>query len=113
MLQKKLARDGIGTGLHYPIPLHLQKAYAGYDFAEGDYPESEVASREILSLPMFPGLTEEQQDLVVNAIRSFPFFRRADSNEDLEGEAVSQVLSRDPAGAVPQSADWSGKGIPS
>jgi dTDP-4-amino-4,6-dideoxygalactose transaminase len=110
-LQKYLLDRNIVTGLHYPIPLHLQKAYAGYDFAEGDYPESEVASREILSLPMFPGLTEEQQDQVVNAIRSFSRFRRVDSSGELQGEAVSQALSCDPAGMVPRSADWPGKGI--
>jgi hypothetical protein len=62
---------------------------------------------------MFPGLTEEQQDLVVDAIRSFPLFRRADLNGALQGEAVSQVLSCDPAVSVPRSADWSGKGIAS
>jgi dTDP-4-amino-4,6-dideoxygalactose transaminase len=110
-LQKYLLDRNIVTGLHYPIPLHLQKAYAGYDFAEGDFPESEAASRELLSLPMFPGLTEEQQDLVVNAIRSFPPFCRADARQ---GEPASpQVFSRDPAGAVPLSAGWTGKGIAS
>jgi hypothetical protein len=62
---------------------------------------------------MFPGLTEELQDLVVNAIRSFSLVRRAASSGDLQGEAVSQALARDPSGAVLRSAEWSGKGIAS
>jgi dTDP-4-amino-4,6-dideoxygalactose transaminase len=70
-LQKFLLERNIVTGLHYPIPLHLQKAYADQGFREGDFPEAEQACREVLSLPMFPGLTEEQQDRVVDGIRSF------------------------------------------
>ena len=70
-LQKFLLEQDIATGLHYPIPLHLQKAYDGRGFREGDFPVAEAASREILSLPMFPGLTEQQQDRVTAAIRAF------------------------------------------
>jgi len=76
-LQKFLLEQNIVTGLHYPIPLHLQKAYAGYGFCDGDYPATEAASREILSLPMFPGLTEQQQDFVVDGIRRFVSSRAA------------------------------------
>src|SRR5512143_3955297 len=56
-VQQRLAQDGIDTGLHYPVPLHLQNAYASLGYNEGDFPVSERAVGEILSLPMFPGLT--------------------------------------------------------
>jgi dTDP-4-amino-4,6-dideoxygalactose transaminase len=68
-LQKKLGDQGINTGLHYPVPLHLQKAYAALGYKNGDYPVTEKAAAEILSLPMFPGLTEEQIKAVVKGIQ--------------------------------------------
>jgi dTDP-4-amino-4,6-dideoxygalactose transaminase len=70
-LQKFLLERNISTGLHYPIPLHQQKAYSETDCSLGVFPEVEAASREILSLPMFPGLTEEQQDRVIEGLRTF------------------------------------------
>jgi dTDP-4-amino-4,6-dideoxygalactose transaminase len=70
-LQKHLSLAGIGTGLHYPVPLHLQKAYAYLPYEKGDFPVTEKAASEILSLPMFPGLTEEQQKAVVESIADF------------------------------------------
>ena len=76
-LQTFLLEHNIVTGLHYPIPLHLQKAYEGYGYQVGDYPEAEAASREILSLPLYPGLTEDQQNMVVQAIRDFAQSRMA------------------------------------
>jgi dTDP-4-amino-4,6-dideoxygalactose transaminase len=60
-LKGHLAAAGIGTGIHYPIPLHLQKAYAKFAYQEGDFPVTERVAAEILSLPMFPGLNEEMQ----------------------------------------------------
>ena len=60
-LQKNLGTAGIGTGIHYPVPLHLQKAYAAGQYTKGDFPVTERVSSEILSLPMFPGLTEDMQ----------------------------------------------------
>lgn len=68
-LQRRLAEAGIDTGLHYPVPLHLQDAYRHLGYKEGDFPVSEKAAREILSLPMFPGLTEPQQQRVCDGIR--------------------------------------------
>jgi dTDP-4-amino-4,6-dideoxygalactose transaminase len=62
---------GIGTGIHYPIPLHLQKAYAARGHAAGDYPVSEKVAAECVSLPMFPSLTGSQQRRVVDAITTF------------------------------------------
>lgn len=67
-LQKKLTDNGVGTGLHYPVPLHLQKAYAAAGYKKGDFPVTEKITEEILSLPMFPGLTEDQQKYIVEHI---------------------------------------------
>ena len=63
-----LKKAGIGTGIHYPIPLHLQKAYASLDYSIGDFPVAEKAAAEIVSLPMFPQLKREQQARVVEEI---------------------------------------------
>jgi dTDP-4-amino-4,6-dideoxygalactose transaminase len=70
-LMDHLKKAGIGTGIHYPIPLHLQKAYASMNYREGDFPITERAAAEIVSLPMFPHLTGEQQSVVVEEIRHF------------------------------------------
>lgn len=66
-----LGGRSIGTGLHYPRPLHLQKAYAGLGYHEGDFPLSEYNSACNITLPMFPEITPEQQQEVADAIRSF------------------------------------------
>jgi dTDP-4-amino-4,6-dideoxygalactose transaminase len=108
-LQQFLQERNIVTGLHYPIPLHLQEAYAGYGFSAGEFPASEAAARELLSLPMFPGLTEEQQDLVVDAIRSFPMPQPAGTAG--AGNLSSQVIAQGAAVASPPNAGWTGKGI--
>jgi dTDP-4-amino-4,6-dideoxygalactose transaminase len=70
-LKHYLEAKGIGTGLHYPVPLHLQTAYKPLGYRLGDFPVSEKAAKEILSLPMFPTLTEEQQDRVAGSITEF------------------------------------------
>ena len=70
-LQAHLAEAGIGTGIHYPIPLHQQKAYAYLGYNTGDFPVTERVSREIVSLPMFPQLAASQQDQVVSAVKEF------------------------------------------
>jgi dTDP-4-amino-4,6-dideoxygalactose transaminase len=70
-LQKYLTEAGIGTGIHYPIPIHLQAAYASRGWKRGDFPITEKAAEEILSLPMFAGLTAEQQKQVVETISQF------------------------------------------
>jgi dTDP-4-amino-4,6-dideoxygalactose transaminase len=59
-LAQELNAQGVQTGIHYPIPVHLQKAYADDAFKPGDFPHAERAAHEVLSLPMFPELTEEQ-----------------------------------------------------
>jgi len=70
-LQRFLLENGISTGLHYPIPLHLQKAYGNNGFKEGVFPRAEKAASEILSLPMFPNLTVEQIEYVAKKINEF------------------------------------------
>jgi dTDP-4-amino-4,6-dideoxygalactose transaminase len=67
-LREKLRGRGIPSEIYYPIPLHLQKAFEYLGHKPGDFPESECASREALSLPIYPELTEEQQRRVVAAI---------------------------------------------
>jgi dTDP-4-amino-4,6-dideoxygalactose transaminase len=66
-----LKEAGIGTGIHYPIPLHFQKAYASLNYCAGDFPVAERASAEIVSLPMFPQLTADQQTMVAEEILAF------------------------------------------
>jgi len=70
-LQTYLQEAGTQTAIHYGIPAHLQPAYAELGYAPGSMPESERASREVLSLPIYPELTRAQQDEVVAAIREF------------------------------------------
>lgn len=71
-LQKFLKEKGIATGVHYPLPLHLQPAYADLKLKEGDFPATEKAAREILSLPMYPEMTAEMVAEVASAIKEFP-----------------------------------------
>ena len=66
-----LKERGIGTMVYYPVPLHLQGLYAGLGYGEGSLPVSEAVSREVLSLPTYPELTEAQQVEVAEAIRGF------------------------------------------
>jgi dTDP-4-amino-4,6-dideoxygalactose transaminase len=66
-----LSEAGIGSGIHYPIPLHLQEAYSHLGYKAGDFPVAEKVAAEIVSLPMFPGLTSEQQQLVAARLRQF------------------------------------------
>jgi dTDP-4-amino-4,6-dideoxygalactose transaminase len=70
-LMEQLRRAGIGTGIHYPIPLHLQKAYVFLNYCEGDFPITERTAAEILSLPMFPQLTPAQQARVTEEVARF------------------------------------------
>ncbi len=68
--QNILSSQGVQSGIHYPIPVHLQPAYADLGYKVGDFPISEAAANEVLSLPMFPELTEKQQDRVVQAVKN-------------------------------------------
>jgi len=70
-LQAHLEAKGIATGLHYPVPLHMQKCFTHLGYKAGDFPVTEKLANEILSLPMYPELTEEQIKIVADAIREF------------------------------------------
>jgi dTDP-4-amino-4,6-dideoxygalactose transaminase len=81
---------GVGAGIHYPVPLHLQKAYAPLKYKIGDFPVTECVSREIISLPMFPQLTTDQQSEVAAAILAFTSQIRS---EWTEGDSNSPDLA--------------------
>jgi dTDP-4-amino-4,6-dideoxygalactose transaminase len=70
-LQEHLAGADIGTAIHYPVPLHLQKAYGRLGYQAGDFPVAERCAVEIVSLPMFPGLRKKDQIRVADAVQSF------------------------------------------
>ena len=70
ILQKKLHARGIQTGIHYPIPVHLQPAYAGLGYDIDSFPEAEAAAGEVLSLPIFPEMTAEQHQFVSDVLLS-------------------------------------------
>src|SRR5687768_15981191 len=70
-LADHLKSNGVSSGLHYPLPLHLQKCYCEMGYAAGSLPVTERAAAEVLSLPMFPGITPSQQSTVVSALRRF------------------------------------------
>lgn len=70
-LKKFLAEEGIGTDIYYPLPLHLQECFSFLKYQRGDLPVSEKASEEVLALPIYPELKEEQQMVVVDRMRAF------------------------------------------
>jgi dTDP-4-amino-4,6-dideoxygalactose transaminase len=70
-LKAHLEAEGVGSALHYPLPLHRQKCFASLGYGEGDFPVAEKAGRECLSLPVYPDLTDAQVEAVGAAVRSF------------------------------------------
>jgi dTDP-4-amino-4,6-dideoxygalactose transaminase len=70
-LGEHLKSQGVFTGLHYPVPVHLQKCYREWGYAPGSLPVTERVAANILSLPMFPTLTAEQQERVAGAVAAF------------------------------------------
>ena len=70
-LAAHLGENRIQTGLHYPVPLHLQGCYAGLGLGPGSFPAAEASAASLLSLPMFPEMTAEQQARVIQAVREF------------------------------------------
>jgi len=70
-LRQFLTDRGIGTEVYYPIPLHLQSSLASLGYQRGDFPVTEQAAEEVLALPMYPELREDEQETVVDAIAEF------------------------------------------
>jgi dTDP-4-amino-4,6-dideoxygalactose transaminase len=70
-LLKHLQGRGIGCAIYYPLSLHLQPCFAYLGYREGSMPASEAASREVISLPVYPELSPAQQDAVIDAVRAF------------------------------------------
>jgi len=68
-VMRQLERKGIGCGVHYPVPVHLQQAYVSLGHERGAFPVSEQIANEFLSLPMFPELTEVQIEFVIETVR--------------------------------------------
>jgi dTDP-4-amino-4,6-dideoxygalactose transaminase len=75
-LKEHLEKNRIGTMVHYPVPPHLQPAYASLGYARGNFPVTETMADTMLSLPLWPGLKPEEQDHVIHTIRDF-FAKRA------------------------------------
>jgi dTDP-4-amino-4,6-dideoxygalactose transaminase len=85
-LQSDLTASGIGTGIHYPVPLHLAKPYEPLGFQPGDFPISEKTAAQALSLPMFPTLSREQQRRVVaEVLRSSTVAMRSTAGRAVPG----------------------------
>jgi dTDP-4-amino-4,6-dideoxygalactose transaminase len=87
-LQKHLAKGGIGTGIHYPVPLHLQEAYRHLKCPSGSFPVCEQVASEILSLPMYPQLEPEQGQRVVREVEAFLSSRGATNVEQPQPVAL-------------------------
>jgi dTDP-4-amino-4,6-dideoxygalactose transaminase len=77
--QQHLSERGIGTGIHYPVPVHLMPAYQDLGYRAGEFPQAERAAGEVLALPVFPELTESQQQVVIEAVTSLPALAEAGS----------------------------------
>jgi dTDP-4-amino-4,6-dideoxygalactose transaminase len=88
-LQKHLSEAKIDTGIHYPVPLHVQKAYADYGYKLGDFPVTERIAAEIVSLPMYPQLTESQQRRVVEKVKEFASKQNAKHDATREPQTSS------------------------
>lgn len=91
-MMEYLKAKGIGTGIHYPIPLHLQKAYSSLNYTPEDFPVAARVASEILSLPMFPQLTADLRTRVAEEVKAFAFKNRVKQRESA-GSLVPAELS--------------------
>ncbi|WGV28349.1 DegT/DnrJ/EryC1/StrS family aminotransferase [Halotia branconii] len=89
-IQDKLNADGIQTGIHYPIPCHLQPAFTYLGYQPGDFPQAEKLAKQILSLPMYPGLSSSQIKEVVAAIASITL--TSSNTENSSSTPVSSIV---------------------
>ncbi len=92
-MQQYLSEKGVGTLIHYPVPAHLQKAYRYRDVNEGDLPVTEYATKRILSLPMFPQLSDEQVDYVIDQIKQYVQVNPAAKASQADFAAAKTVTS--------------------
>jgi dTDP-4-amino-4,6-dideoxygalactose transaminase len=95
-MQKYLSEKAIGTLIHYPVPAHLQKAYSYLGYKPGDLPVTEFVTKRILSLPMFPQLTDEQVDLVIDEVRNYVRLNPAAkaSADDFKNQTVVPTINQ-------------------
>lgn len=70
-LREHLARKGVDTKVHYPIPIHFQEAAKGLGYKKGDFPVTEKQAETILSIPIYPELTDEQVEYIIEEIQNF------------------------------------------
>ena len=70
-MREYLTNEGVGTAIYYPIPLHLQKCFSFLGYKNGDFPVAEKLSRESLAIPIFPEIKPDEQEYVVNKIKSY------------------------------------------
>jgi dTDP-4-amino-4,6-dideoxygalactose transaminase len=70
-LKRFLADAGIQSEIYYPLPLHLQTCFAELGYKEGDFPQAELAAKQVLALPLYPELSLSQQETVVGTIQDF------------------------------------------
>jgi dTDP-4-amino-4,6-dideoxygalactose transaminase len=85
-LQDSLSAAGIQTGIHYPFPVHLLPAFSDLGYASGSFPHAERAAGEVLSLPMFPELSQEQSGQVAASVRAFG--RQAEASRETVARAL-------------------------
>lgn len=90
-LMQHLKEAGIGSAIHYPVPLHLQRAYVSLNYSAGEFPVTESAAAEIVSLPMFPQLTLEQQEKVAAEVIAFAT-RAREANEPVNALMSAQTI---------------------
>ncbi|MEK7289250.1 MAG: DegT/DnrJ/EryC1/StrS family aminotransferase, partial [Planctomycetota bacterium] len=70
-LRSYLGQQGVESAIYYPVPLHVQQCFEYLGYKRGDFPESERASNEVLALPIFPEITQEEQDFVIGHVKKF------------------------------------------